>query len=239
MDSKMPQATQTGVLDLIIQSGPMAKFVMLLLLGASVFSWAIIFMKWRAMKVAAQENALFNETFWHSRNVDDVFLQSDKYPRSPVASVFKAGYKELKRISGQESAPLESEAVENINRALMRASNSEVTAFEKHIGFLATTASAAPFVGLFGTVWGIMNSFQSIGATGAANLAVVAPGISEALITTATGIGAAIPAVIGYNAFAGQIKRLAADMDGFAHDFLNIIQRHAISERAREGKNGV
>ncbi|MGZ3688950.1 MAG: MotA/TolQ/ExbB proton channel family protein, partial [Bdellovibrionota bacterium] len=104
-----------------------------------------------------------------------------------------------------------------------------IASLERNVGWLATTASAAPFVGLFGTVWGIMNSFQNIGATGAASLAVVAPGISEALITTATGIGAAIPAVVAYNFFAGQIKRIAVDMDTFSHDFINIVQRSVLT----------
>ena len=229
----MPQAAHTGVFDLIIQAGPMAKMVLLLLLAASIFSWAIIFMKWHSIKNATHDNALFLEIFWHSKNVDEAFSKADKFQYSPVASIFKAGYKELRRISGPESSAIGSDGVDNVNRALMRASNSEISIFEKNVGFLATTASAAPFVGLFGTVWGIMNSFQNIGATGAANLAVVAPGISEALITTATGIGAAIPAVVAYNYFAGQIKRLAADMDCFSQDFVNIIQRHSISERTR------
>ena len=146
---------------------------------------------------------------------------------SPVAAVFKSGVKELKKVAPGEGA----DGIDNVHRALVRASNSEIAGFERHVGWLATTASAAPFVGLFGTVWGIMNSFQNIGATGAANLAVVAPGISEALITTATGIGAAIPAVIAYNHFAGQIKRLSVDMECFTQDFLNIIQRSIIGTR--------
>ena len=143
--------------------------------------------------------------------------------------------KELKRLSNTELEAIRHEGVENVHRALLRASNTEIAALERQVGWLATTASAAPFIGLFGTVWGIMNSFQNIGATGAANLAVVAPGISEALITTATGIGAAIPAVIAYNHFAGQIKRLATDMDCFAHDFLNIVQR-SVSARRPQGQ---
>jgi len=221
-----PQLVQTGVLDLILQAGLMAKFVMLLLLSASVLSWAIIVMKWRSIKYATQENVRFLNVFWHGKNVDEVFAKCDKYARSPIASVFRSGFKELKRLSDGKN--LEPECVENINRALMRASNVEVTVLEKYIGWLATTASAAPFIGLFGTVWGIMAAFQNIGATGAANLAVVAPGISEALITTAAGIGAAIPAVVAYNYFASRIKRLAADIDCFTHDFLNIVQRSLI-----------
>jgi len=216
---------QTGILALISQSGLVAQFVLLMLLSASVMSWAIIFTKWRSIKTALDENTEFLNVFWHGKSIEEVFTKCDKFNHSPVAAVFKSGVKELKKISGGELKSVENLSVDNIGRALMRATSSEIAILEKHVSWLATTASAAPFIGLFGTVWGIMNSFQNIGATGAANLAVVAPGISEALITTATGIAAAIPAVIGYNYFANQIRRLAVDMDCFSQDFLNIIQR--------------
>lgn len=222
---------QSGFMDLITHSGPMAKLVLLLLLGASLLCWSIIFMKWRSLKMATSENAEFLEAFWNAKNIDDVYTKVDSYGRSPVAAVFKAGVKELKKFTTSDFSAAEEQGVENINRALQRASNTEIASLEKNVSWLATTASAAPFVGLFGTVWGIMNSFQSIGASGAANLAVVAPGISEALITTATGIGAAIPAVIAYNHFSGQIRRHAVDIDGFSQDFLNLIQRSMIGRR--------
>jgi biopolymer transport protein TolQ len=212
----------------------MAKLVLLLLMAASVMCWGIIFRKWRALKRANAQNAKFLDLFWHGKNIDEIFAKSDKFPASPVAAVFRSGVKELKRLSNSEIDAIRTEGVDNVQRALMRASNSEIGSLERQVAWLATTASAAPFVGLFGTVWGIMNSFQSIGATGAANLAIVAPGISEALITTAAGIGAAIPAVIAYNHFAGQIKRLATDMDCFTHDFLNIVQR-SVSSAGRKG----
>lgn len=209
----------------------MAKFVLFVLLAASVMSWAIIIMKYRIVKNATAENQKFLNAFWHSKSVDEVFTKAERFTSSPVASVFRAGFKELKRVHTAETKRLDSDSIENIGRSLLRASNSEVISLERYIGWLATTASAAPFVGLFGTVWGIMNSFQNIGATGAANLAVVAPGISEALITTAAGIGAAIPAVVFYNFFNGHIKRIAADMDCFMQDFMNIVQRSAITSR--------
>lgn len=227
----MPTANvaQLGVLSLISEAGPVAKLVLLLLLSASIFCWAIIFGKWRSIRRAVDENDKFLNAFWHGKNIDEVFSKSDKFPSSPVATVFKSGVKELKKITAsQEIHEAGAEGVENVYRALVRASNTEVGLLEKNVGWLATTASAAPFVGLFGTVWGIMNSFQSIGATGAANLAVVAPGISEALITTAAGIGAAVPAVIAYNHFIAQIRRMAVEMEGFTHDFLNIVQRSAV-----------
>jgi biopolymer transport protein TolQ len=225
-----------GVLDLIAESGPMAKLVLLILLASSVFSWAIILMKWRALSRASSQNQKFLNVFWHSKSIDEIFAKSEKFPSSPVATVFKNGVKELKKAGpGGEAAETDPVGrVENIQRALLRSSSSEIAALETHLGWLATTASAAPFVGLFGTVWGIMNSFQSIGATGSANLAAVGPGISEALIATATGIAVAIPAVVAYNHFAGLIKRQAVDMDCFSHDFINIIQR-SLSGGAKRG----
>lgn len=222
------QLAQASIFTLINDSGPVAKLVLLSLLGASLLCWSIIFMKWRTLKRAVQENAEFLNLFWHAKTIDDIFSKCDKFSSSPVASVFKSGVKELKKFGGDELQSGHLDGVDNIQRALIRASNNEIAGLEKHVNWLATTASAAPFVGLFGTVWGIMNSFQSIGATGAASLAVVAPGISEALITTAAGIGAAIPAVIAYNHFVGQIKRVSVDMESFSQDFMNIIQRNVL-----------
>jgi len=228
----MPQAhlAQSGLMGMITDAGPVAKFVLLLLFFASILCWSIIFTKYRSLKRAFVQNQKFLDVFWHGKSIDDIFSVSDKFPASPVASIFKSGVKELKKLSPTHEISGAYDGVDNINRALARASNTEIANLEKHVSWLATTASAAPFVGLFGTVWGIMNSFQNIGMTGAANLAVVAPGISEALITTATGIAAAIPAVIAYNHFGGQIKRLAVDMDSFSQDFINIIQRSAMAK---------
>jgi biopolymer transport protein TolQ len=222
---------QTGFIGLIADSSLVAKFVLLILFGASVYCWAIIFTKWKTMSRATEQNAEFLNVFWHGQNLDEILTKSDKFPSSPVASVFKSGLKELRKVAPTEAALQTLNNVDNVHRALIRSSSSEVALLERHVGWLATTASAAPFVGLFGTVWGIMNAFQSIGASGAANLAVVAPGISEALITTATGIGAAIPAVVAYNHFAGQIRRMAVEMDGFSQDFINIVQRNVTTRR--------
>jgi biopolymer transport protein TolQ len=225
------QLAQSGIIGLVAESSLMAKFVLLILFSASVYCWAIILTKWKSIQRATVQNNEFLNIFWHGKSIDDIFSQSDKFPSSPVANVFKSGVKELKKIAPNEEALAQVGNVDNVLRALVRSASSEVATLEKHIGWLATTASAAPFVGLFGTVWGIMNAFQSIGASGAANLAVVAPGISEALITTATGIGAAIPAVVAYNHFAGQIRRIAVEMEGFSQDFLNIIQRNVGNRR--------
>lgn len=224
-------AVQNGILALINQSGPVAKLVLLALVVASFLCWAIIFTKWRTLSRSLRENARFLDVFWNGKTIDDIMSQTDRFANSPVAAVFKSGVKELKKLSSEEMSAVGAEKTENIQRALVRAMNAEIAVMERHVGWLATTASAAPFVGLFGTVWGIMNSFQSIGASGAANLAVVAPGISEALITTATGIGAAIPAVIAYNYFVGIIKRVTVDIECFSQDFMNIVHRSVLAGR--------
>ncbi len=227
----MPSAPHVtpDVLDLIAQAGLVAKIVLCLLLAASVYCWGIIFSKGLSLKRVRKQNHEFLHVFWHSKTIDEIMEKTEGFSASPVAMVFRSGVKELKKLSSDELQGAGVEKVDNIQRALFRASTSEISALERNVSWLATTASAAPFVGLFGTVWGIMNSFQSIGASGAANLAVVAPGISEALITTAMGIAAAIPAVIAYNHFAGAIRRVSVDMESFSQDFMNIIQRSVLA----------
>ncbi|NDD90875.1 protein TolQ [bacterium] len=228
---------QNGVFDLISQSGPVAKLVLLVLLLASVLSWALIFSKLRVLKKAAWENTEFLNVFWNSRSMDEVLIKSERFERSPVARIFKNGARELKKIN--DSSQSDPRSMDNVGRALSRSANSEIADLERNVSWLATTASATPFIGLFGTVWGIMNSFQSIGASGAANLAVVAPGISEALITTAMGIAAAVPAVIAYNHILVKIKRISIDMDCFAQDFLNIVNRRVPAQAGTSGRAGI
>jgi biopolymer transport protein TolQ len=213
-------------ISLFTETGFVAKLVLLILLAASIGCWSLIISKWKRLKVARNQNANFNAVFWNGKNIDEILAKSEKFVASPVANVFKSGVKELRRFSAETTSSVSGfEKMDNIQRTLFRASNEQISELENHLSWLATTASAAPFVGLFGTVWGIMNSFHSIAATGSANLAVVAPGISEALITTATGIGAAIPAVVAYNYFVGEIKKVSLDIESFTQDFLNIIQR--------------
>lgn len=216
----MPQFT---AVDLVLQSGLVAKLVLALLFFASVFSWAVILMKHRTIRTARRQSKEFLNTFWYGQDLEDIYKKSERFVNSPVANVFKAGFKELKKLSEVEGSSLD--GINNIARALSRTTLQEIGNLERATGFLATIGSATPFVGLFGTVWGIMNSFQGIGSTGSANLAVVAPGIAEALITTAAGLAAAIPAVVAYNYYVGRIKGLATEMDTFSQDFLNIIQR--------------
>lgn len=225
--------TQMGVLDLIFHAGWVVKFVLFALLGSSVLCWAIMFQKYKLFKKVLAQNNRFLDVFWEGKSLEDIAVKAEKFPISPTALVFQSGYKELKKLSITERTEAGEPEVANIHRALQRAANDQVSRIEKHLSWLATTASSAPFVGLFGTVWGIMDSFQMIGASGAANLAVVAPGISEALIATAAGLAAAIPAVIAYNHFAQQTRKIAVDIDSFGQDFLNIIQRSLLGGKKK------
>lgn len=223
----------TSLIDLVVHAGWVARIVLFLLAGASVFCWAIIWNKFKLIESSVKENHHFFEIFWNSKNLDEIFTRVEGFDRSPAAAVFKSGFKELKKLNMSDRSDFGQPEVENIQRSLARSTQEEISTLEKNLGWLATTASAAPFVGLLGTVWGIMDSFRNIGATGSANLAVVAPGISEALIATAAGLIAAIPAVVAYNFFLNKIKKIAIDMDGFTQDFLNIVQRSFLVGRKK------
>ena len=221
-----------NILKLIIDAGPVVKFVMAILVFMSITSWAIILLKARVLKRARVNSEKFMEFFWAQKNLQSTYQRADQMAFCPVAALLKAGYSELmsmgetKRSKEEPLSPAEVEGVVlNVERALRRSATTQTTLLEKRTSFLATTGSSAPFIGLFGTVWGIMNSFLNIGATGASSLAVVAPGISEALVATAVGLFAAIPAVIGYNYCNAQIRVLIRDMESFSNDFLNIIKR--------------
>jgi biopolymer transport protein TolQ len=222
---------------LIASASPLVQFVLLLLVFASVATWAIIFQKTKMIRGSISGNADFLEDFWNSKSLDEIHEKVKDYPQSPVARVFSAGYKELRKLPPQEERIDVIPEMSNIERALNRTYSIEMDQLEKHVDLLASTASAAPFVGLFGTVWGIMSSFQNIGAMGSASLAVVAPGISEALIATAIGLGAAIPAAIAYNWILTRIKRVSLDIESFQGEFLNMVQRSLLSHRkgARHG----
>ncbi len=224
---------QQGILDLIMGSGPIVQAVLYILVVFSVVSWGIIFFKYREVRTAKAESEKFIEIFWDSHNLANIHDVSRELERSPVAHVFLAGYEELLRLSRSkrendqgESLSTELGGVENVNRAMRRATTVEITQLEKALTFLATTSSTTPFIGLFGTVWGIMNAFRGLSVTHSSSIQAVAPGIAEALIATAMGLMAAIPALIAYNHFANRIKVLSADMDNFSHEFLNIAERH-------------
>ncbi|HXG51937.1 MAG TPA: protein TolQ [candidate division Zixibacteria bacterium] len=224
---------QHGILDLVRGSGPVVQFVLYLLVLFSVVSWGIIFYKYRQVKQAKRESDQFIDIFWERRNLSSIHEASRELKASPVAQVFRAGYEELVRVSRTKKEattgePLTTElsGVDNVARAMKRATSVEITKLEKSLNFLATTASAAPFIGLFGTVWGIMNAFRGLSVTHSSSIQAVAPGIAEALIATAVGLAAAIPALMAYNHFVQRIKVLAVEMDNFSHEFLNIAERH-------------
>ena len=224
-----------SLLGMVADAGFMVKFVLLLLLIFSIISWTIIFLKFRYYRKIRKENEDFDSDYQRSNKLSEVVPAAKKYPHSTTAEVFRVGYAELSKmnkVSKDTARPEEISlsSIDNVQRALNRASNTEMTKLESSLGFLATTGSASPFIGLFGTVWGIMETFKAIGARGSATLAVVAPGISEALIATAAGLAAAIPAVIFYNYFLNKSKTMVQEMDNFADEFLNIVERHLISK---------
>jgi biopolymer transport protein TolQ len=208
---------------MVAGAGPVVKLVMVVLLLFSVICWAIIIYKLIQVRKARRQSYYFLETFWKSRSLAAVYNEARAYEASPVAQIFRVGYEELTRLRKNKSEHPQS--MDNIQRALRRAAGAESTRLQRFLSFLATTGNTTPFIGLFGTVWGIMGSFHNIGLTGAANLASVAPGISEALVATAAGLAAAIPAVVAFNQFSSRIRVLDAEMTNFASDFLNILER--------------
>jgi biopolymer transport protein TolQ len=219
-------------LAIILGAGIIVKLVLLLLLTFSVVSWTIILFKFFQVQRANSESERFMDFFGKSKRFDAIASQVDRFANSPLTVLFNEGYSELKKVvetdSKSDGSALSTDlgGVENVSRALRRATNSEITRLEKYLTFLATTGSTSPFIGLFGTVWGIMTAFEGIGKTGSASLAVVAPGIAEALIATAIGLVAAIPAVMAYNHFQHKIRVLINEMDSFTTEFLNIVQRN-------------
>jgi biopolymer transport protein TolQ len=216
--------------------------VLFLLVCLSIIGWYVIGYKTLYLNRAQKESLRFLEAFWQAKRLDAVYQTAEGLKRSPVAQVFRAGYVELAKLqsarqkevavaaaggaAATDRALSEIGDLENIERALQRASGTEVTSMETFVPFLATTGSAAPFIGLFGTVLGIMKSFRDIGGMGSASLVVVGPGIAEALITTAIGLVAAVPAVMAYNYFVRRIRVLSSEMESFSSEFLNIVKRH-------------
>ena len=218
-----------SMIDLVTEADIIVQMVLFILLAMSVSCWVIIINKLKALRQAERSSAQFLERFWQSRRIDQVYDQVDKFAGSPVAMVFKAGYTELAKLSARDSQGQSGIAIsgeDNLTRALRRARTVERTSLQRLTTFLATTGSTAPFIGLFGTVWGILRAFQKIDATGQATVATVGGDIAHALIATAVGLAAAIPAVIAFNFFNSRIRVLATEMDNFSDDFLNIVKRH-------------
>lgn len=222
-------AGEMSFLDTVTHSGPLAFAVLLVLVGFSVASWGIILLKALAIRQAQRSSIEFLEIFWQSKKLDEIFQRSESMGMSPVAQVFRAGYQELVKVKQRdqrEAGQQLLDGADNVERSLRRASGAEMTELERLLPFLATVGSTGPFIGLFGTVVGIMKAFRDIGVQGSANLATVAPGIAEALIATAAGLAAAIPAVMAYNFFINRIKVIGTEMDSFSSDFMNIVRRH-------------
>ncbi len=215
-----------NIIKLITDASIIVQLILLILLFFSVFSWAIIIFKRRMLRGAAAQSQKFLNAFRRSKNLSEVGEAARKYKLSPHAALFQAGFKELAYFTKSNPNPaLSPEKIETLNRALQRAANQEIARMERMMSFLATTGTVTPFIGLFGTVWGIMDAFFRIGVVRSASLVTVAPGIAEALIATAVGLFAAIPAVIAYNFFLGRIKDVITDMEDFNFEFIAIAER--------------
>lgn len=223
-------AVQAGgddsILALILGADLIVQLVLLGLVFMSVACWAIIGQKWLHLRRASRQSARFLDHFWKSKELRSVYEKAGTFRHSPVAEVFKAGYQELVRLNaaGGQGA-MRMDATDNLVRTLRRAQAVESTHLERYVTFLATTGATAPFIGLFGTVWGILRAFQKLGTSGQATIDVVGPDIAHALIATAVGLAAAIPAVIAFNYFNSGIRVLNTEMDNFSADFLNIVKR--------------
>jgi len=211
--------------DLVWETGPVAKVVLAILLLFSVFSWAIIVQKYGLLNRARTQSGRFMRAFRKANRLQDMAAVSEQFKPSPLVAVFEGGYDELKKQGGLRNST-------NVQRAMQIASSEEMTRLERRLPWLASTAAVTPFIGLFGTVWGIIDAFHGLGTAGAATLRAVAPGISEALITTAAGLFAAIPAVIAYNILLNQIREFGSRMDDFSLEMMNTIERATPSRPA-------
>jgi biopolymer transport protein TolQ len=220
-------------LQLVLDASFVVKLVMLMLVGMSLLSWFIVGSKWLRLRQADQQSAMFLDIFWSKEEgnkwgperLESIYARVSSFQGSPLARVFHAGYVELAKITASDRGAMVDD-IENVERSLKRTMGREMTSLENQLSILATTGSVGPFIGLFGTVWGIMNSFLNISAERGASLDVVAPGIAEALIATAIGLVAAIPAVMAYNYFVRRIRVLESETESFAADYLNIVKRH-------------
>jgi biopolymer transport protein TolQ len=213
----------------------MVQLVLISLVALSLLCWTVILVKVRRFHKAREGNLDFEELFWESQNLGTVHGHARRMQDAPMAGVFLSGYEELKRFqegsNGREGGLGIRVCLKTLERSLNKGIQAELSAMERTLPFLATTGNAAPFIGLFGTVWGIMRSFHNIGLTGSASLATVAPGISEALVATAAGLAAAIPAVIAFNSFMSSLSGIETDLQGFASDFMNTVERQLVQVR--------
>ncbi len=206
------------IVNLVLQSGPVAKAVLGILLFFSILSWAIILARWSLYRRARAQSGRFLRAFRRAQRFQDIAAVAEQFKPSPLVTVFEGGYEEIKRQGPRGNNT-------SVQRAMQIASSEELTRLERRLPWLATTGAVTPFIGLFGTVWGIIDAFHGLGTAGAATLRAVAPGISEALITTAAGLFAAIPAVIAYNFFTNEIREFGARMDDFTLEMTNAVER--------------
>jgi biopolymer transport protein TolQ len=207
------------IVNLVANSGLVAKIVLLILLAFSIFSWSIMITKWNAVSRARSQSGRFLRAFRKANRLRDLAPVAEQFKPSPLVAVYDGGFTELQRQGGVLRNPT------SVQRAMQISSSEELTRLESRVNWLATTGATAPFIGLFGTVWGIIDAFHGLGTEGAATLRAVAPGISEALITTAMGLFAAIPAVIAYNHFQANMREFGARMDDFTLEFMNAAER--------------
>jgi biopolymer transport protein TolQ len=243
----MGASMNTGIMNMILNADIIVKLVLIILLVFSIVTWSIIFLKIRLLTKARKETDDFLELFWGNKGMKKIYLVSRELDYSPVARLFRAGYGEFSRMRKLQGASDSTDRQElsetedfpgsrrtvmyNLERSLNKASIDQGNRLERALSFLATTGNTAPFIGLFGTVWGIMESFRNIGMMGSASLAVVAPGISEALVATATGLAAAIPAVVAYNYFLHKINLFKSEMEIFSSEFLSMVERQFFKEK--------
>lgn len=219
---------QTSLWSFVLNAGPVVKLVMLLLLSASIVSWALIFQRAGFLKKARHAVARFEDQFWSGSDLSKLYdgLAKRNAELHGLENIFHGGFREYTRLNQRSGVSAEA-LMEGTERAMRVGKAREMDKLERHLSFLATVGSTSPYVGLFGTVWGIMTSFQALGAVQQATISMVAPGISEALIATAMGLFAAIPAVIAYNRFSNDVERLTNTYDTFQEEFTNILYRQA------------
>ncbi len=213
---------------ILANTGLVARIVLVILLAFSVLSWAIILHKYRSFRAARRASFEFLKVFRQSKKLADIRASCRVLKASPLTEVFQAGYREIENqaVASENPGKPRIRSVQSVHRSLQIASSAELTGMEQWLSWLATTGSVTPFIGLFGTVWGVMDAFQGLGTAGTASLRSVAPGISEALVATAGGLFAAIPAVVAYNQFVQRIKEFGALMDDFSLEFLNMTERY-------------
>ena len=218
-------ADQFTMMSMFLRADLVVKSVMVMLVLASIWCWAIIFEKLLTVRRLNKRSDEFEQAFWSGKSLDDLFDKASSNPRDPMSAVFAAAMREWRRVSGNTSENFKVGLADRIERVMQITVNREMDRAEKYMTFLATTGATAPFVGLFGTVWGIMHSFQSIAISSNSSLAVVAPGIAEALFATALGLLAAIPAVVAFNKLNRDLDRYAGRLESFAGEFVAILSR--------------